>query len=208
VKQVYAFIDASNLFWGGRESIGFKISYSRLLKLLQDRFGVSKAFYYGGVRIFDFEYSILDNKALDLAKLTDHLKELKASKTEQAEMDLIDKTLEKIHFYQLLEGYGYTMRIKPAKVFYDEDDVNQERPILKANCDVDMTFDMMRFMSQYSGVVAMTGDGDFAAVLNYLKNQDRTVTVVSRWERTAKEIRQIVGDDFVDFSKLQRQIQY
>lgn len=206
-KPVYAFIDASNLFWGGKESIGFKIDYAKLYHYLQKNFKVAKAFYYGGIRIFDFEYSVLENKPLDLAKLTEHLTKLKDT-AESKDVALIEKSLSKVHFYQLLESYGYIMKIKPAKVFYDEDDENQERPILKANCDVDMTFDIMRYMQQYSGVVALTGDGDFTSVLSYLKYHNRKLTVVSRWDRTAKEIRILVGDDFVDFEKLRPIVQY
>jgi len=200
-KPVFCFIDASNLFWGGRASMGFGIDYKKLLEHIQNEYNVDKVFYYSGLRIFDFEYSILDNKAIDLAKLTEHLKELQA-KSDEKESLLIEKTLSKINFYQILEGYGYTMKIKPAKVFYDEDDENNEKPMLKANCDVDMTFDMMRYMEKYSGVLAMTGDGDFAAVLSYLKSHGRSVTIFSRWDRTAKEIRTIAGDNFVDFGRL------
>ena len=204
-KPVYAFIDASNLFWGGKESIGFKIDYKKLLDLLKNRFGAEKSFYYGGIRTFEFEYSYLDTKSLDLAKLEEHLK-LKFEQAEEKDKFAIEKSLNKVNFYRLLEGYGYIMKIKPAKVYYDEDDEEQERPLLKANCDVDMAFDMMRYMQQYSGVVALTGDGDFAAVLSYLKNHDRSVVVMSRWDRTAKEIREIAGENFVDFEKLRPQI--
>lgn len=200
-KSVYAFIDASNLFWGGKESIGFKINYKKLLEYLEREHGVSKAFYYSGLRIFDFDYSILDYEAMDFAKLTEHLKELQKNSDEKTQF-LIEKSLNKINFYQLLESYGYVMKIKPAKVYYDEDDENQERPILKANCDVDMTFDMMRYMQQYSGIIAMTGDGDFASVLNYLKTHGREVTVLSRWQRTAKEIKNIAEKKFIDLENL------
>lgn len=204
-NQVYAFIDASNLFWGGKESIGFRIDYKKLLNYLKENHHVTKAFYYGGLRIFDFEFSILDNKDLNLSLVEEYLQKIEAE-AEEKERILIQKSLNKVNFYKLLESYGYIMKIKPAKVFYSDDDEEQDAPILKANCDVDMTFDMMRYMQQYSGVVAMTGDGDFASVLSYLKAHDRGMTVVSRWDRTASEIRKIAGDDFVDFEKLRGQI--
>ena len=200
-KPFYAFIDASNLFWGGKESMGFGVDYRKLKKYLYDKFGVTKIFFYNGVRIFDFEYSILDPKPIDLALLVTHLKKMQEEASEK-DAALIEKTLSRINFYQRLEEFGYDLKIKPAKVFYDEDDENQEKPILKANCDVDMTFDMMRYMEQYSGVVAMTGDGDFAPVLQYLNSHERKVVVLSRWERTAKEIKKIAGDNFIDFSRL------
>jgi uncharacterized LabA/DUF88 family protein len=204
-KPVYSFIDASNLFWGGRESIGFGIDYKKLKEYLEKNYGVTKIFYYGGVRIFDFEYSILGQEKLDFQQLADYLKDLQSKSGEEDKIS-IEKSLNKINFYQILEGYGYDMKIKPAKVYHDEDDENGEKTVLKANCDVDMTFDLMRYMEQYSGVVVMTGDGDFAAVLNYLKNHDRTVTIFSRNHRTAKEIREIAGDNFVDFENLKNSI--
>jgi len=206
-KPFYAFIDASNLFWGGKESMGFGVDYRKLKKYLEDKFNVRKIFFYNGVRIYDYEYSILDPEPIDLAKLTAHLKELQ-TKAEEKDKPLLEKTLSRINFYQRLEEFGYCLKIKPAKVYYDEDDEKQEKPILKANCDVDMTYDMMRYMQQYSGIVAMTGDGDFAPVLNYLKNHDRKVVVLSRWERTAKEVKMVAGDDFIDFSKLRNIIRY
>lgn len=206
-KPFYAFIDASNLFWGGKESIGFGVDYRKLRRYLENKFGVSKIFFYNGVRIFDYEYSILDPEPLNLAKLTDHLKALEKEAPEK-EKPLLEKTLSRINFYQRLEEFGYYLKIKPAKVYYDEDDENQEHPILKANCDVDMTFDMMRYMEQYGGIVAMTGDGDFAPVLQYLKTHERKVVVLSRWERTAKEIKKIADENFVDFSRLKEIIKY
>lgn len=204
-NQVYAFIDASNLFWGGKESIGFRIDYKKLLNYLKQNHGVTKAFYYGGLRIFDFDFSILDNKDLNLSLVEEHLQKAEAE-AEEKERLLIQKSLNKVNFYKLLESYGFIMKIKPAKVFYSDEDEEQTAPILKANCDVDMTFDMMRYMQQYSGVVAMTGDGDFASVLSYLKSHDRSIIIVSRWDRTASEIRKIAGEDFVDFEKLRGQI--
>jgi len=206
-KPVYAFIDASNLFWGGRESMGFGIDYKKFKEHLEKSYNVAKVFYYGGLRIFDFEYSVLDYEKIDFEKLTEHLKTLQANSNE-ADKEAIEKSLNKINFYQILESYGYIMKIKPAKVFHDDDDENGEKTVLKANCDVDMTFDMMRYMQQYSGIICMTGDGDFAAVLNYLNHHDRPVTIFSRNRRTAKEIREIAGDNFIDFENLRPIIEY
>jgi len=72
-KPVYAFVDASNLFYGGEKSLGWKIDYKKLLRYLKEKYGVSRIFYYGGIETFNFEYSILDNKPMDLKKLLNHL---------------------------------------------------------------------------------------------------------------------------------------
>ncbi|MFH1838276.1 MAG: hypothetical protein ABH808_02140 [Candidatus Kuenenbacteria bacterium] len=56
-KQItYAFIDASNLFYGGEKSLGWKIDYQKLLKYLKEKYEISKAFYFGGVKIHNFKY--------------------------------------------------------------------------------------------------------------------------------------------------------
>ena len=49
--RTYAFIDASNLFYGGEKSLGWKIDYAKLLEYLKHKYGVSKAFYFGGVEL-------------------------------------------------------------------------------------------------------------------------------------------------------------
>lgn len=47
--KTYAFIDASNLFYGGEKSLGWKIDYSKLIKYLKEKYKVSEVFYFGGV---------------------------------------------------------------------------------------------------------------------------------------------------------------
>ncbi len=49
--RTYAFIDASNLFYGGEKSLGWKIDYAKLLEYLKHKYGASKAFYFGGVEL-------------------------------------------------------------------------------------------------------------------------------------------------------------
>jgi len=53
-KPIYAFVDASNLFYGGQKSLGWNIDYKKLIKYLKDKYSVSKTFYYGGVETFGF----------------------------------------------------------------------------------------------------------------------------------------------------------
>lgn len=70
------------------------------------------------------------------------------------------------------------------------------------------TFDLMRMMGQYSEAVVLSGDGDFAIVLNYLKSKKRRITILARGERTAKEIRQLVGSNFRDFTRLRTKLEF
>ena len=44
-KRVYAFIDASNLFYGSEKSLGWKIDYLKLLVYLKKKYRVARSLY-------------------------------------------------------------------------------------------------------------------------------------------------------------------
>ncbi|HRY76957.1 MAG TPA: NYN domain-containing protein [Candidatus Paceibacterota bacterium] len=206
-KPIYVFIDASNLFYGGERSLGWKIDYNKLWAYLKQKYGASEAFYYGGIELYDFNYSILDYyKPIDLTELIEHLtnKLKEGDHFNEAEILLLGKHIQRAKFYRKLESFGYKLRLKPVKIYYGDD----EKPVKKANCDVDMTFDLMRLMEKYSGAVILSGDGDFVPVLSYLRHKERAITVLARSERTAREIKQLVGGDFKDFHYLREILKY
>ena len=73
-KTAYAFIDASNLFYGGEKSLGWSIDYQKLIGYLKSKYGVSEIYYYGGIETHSFAYSVIDfHIPIDLEKLLDHL---------------------------------------------------------------------------------------------------------------------------------------
>ena len=41
----------------------------------------------------------------------------------------------------------------------------------KGNMDVEMTIDIIHFKKEYKEVILFTGDSDFLALVNYLKNE-------------------------------------
>lgn len=194
-KPNFAFIDASNLFYGGEKSLGWKIDYKKLIKYIKTKYFVKKVFYYGGVELNGFSYSILDKKPIDLNKLIVYL--------EKKSKDNL-KTISRIKFYLKLAQFGYLLQLKPVKIFHESGGKISK----KANCDVDMTFDLMRYMEDYSDVLVLSGDGDFAIVLKYLMKLGKKVTVLARGERTARDIRQLVGKNFRDFSYLRELIKF
>ena len=204
-KSIYAFIDASNLFYGGEKSLGWKIDYKKLIHYIKKQYKVSKVYYYGGVETDGFDYSVLDKKPLNLNSLVSHLRrKLKQKRLPEATIVILGKHIQRVKFYRKLAEFGYTLRLKPVKIYRDE----AGKTTKKANCDVDMTFDLMRLFNEYSGVLILSGDGDFAVVLKYLKEKGKKVTILARGERTAREIRQLVGGDFRDFSKLRTKLEF
>lgn len=194
-KPVFAFIDASNLFYGGEKSLGWKIDYKKLIKYIKTKYLIKKVFYYGGVELNGFPYSILDKEPINLIKLIKYLK--------QKNDDNI-KPIARIKFYLKLAQFGYLLQLKPVKIFHEPDGKISK----KANCDVDMTFDLMRYLKDYSDVLVLSGDGDFAIVLKYLMKLGRKVTVLARGERTARDIRQLAGKNFRDFNYLRELIKF
>ena len=151
--------------------------------------------FYGGVELDGFPYSILDKEPINLIKLIKYLKQ---------KNDNNIKPIARIKFYLKLAQFGYLLQLKPVKIFHEPDGKISK----KANCDVDMTFDLMRYIKDYSDVLILSGDGDFAIVLKYLMELGRKVTVLARGERTARDIRQLVGGDFRDFVRLRKEIEF
>jgi len=188
----WAFIDASNLFYGGKKNLGWSIDYNKLIKYIKRKYKVTKVFYYAGVELSGFKYSVLKDEEIDLHKLLKHLI------TENKQIDI-----QRVKFYLKLQEFGYYLKLKPVKILKSDGKVEK-----KANCDVDLTFDLMRYKDRYGNVLVLSGDGDFIVVLKYLQSIGKKVYVLARAERTAREIKQLVGGEFRDFVRLRNELEY
>ena len=196
--KTFAFIDASNLFYGGKKSLGWSVDFQKLFKYLQDRFEVSNVYYFGGVEIHKFPFDYLTNDTVSLKDLerylVDYTEKNKKDLT-SAMLVLLDRHLKQVYFYQKLEKFGFQLILKPVKMYEDEEG-NQKR---KANCDVEMAFYMMRDKNAFERVVILSGDGDFLPVLKHLREvEKKEVLVLARGPRTAKEIKRFAGDKFIN----------
>ena len=204
--KTYAFVDASNLFYGGEKSLGWKIDYEKLLKYLTKKYGVNRFFYFGGVEIHNFVYDYQNNETVSLKDLKKHLQNViknEGNKLNEAQLLLIGRHLQRVKFYSHLERFGYQLYLKPVKL-YDQEDGTTKR---KANCDVDMAFHLMKENINFDRVLILSGDGDFLPVLKHLQEIGKQIIVLGRASRTAKEIRQFAGSNFRDFEYLKNQIQ-
>ncbi len=196
--KTYAFIDASNLFYGGKKSLGWSVDFEKLFKYLMDRFEVSNIYYFGGIEIHQFPFDYLNNETVPLKELekylVDYIEKNKKSLT-GAMLTLLDRHLKQVRFYRKLERFGFQLILKPVKIYTDEEG-NQKR---KANCDVDMAFYMMREKNKFERVIILSGDGDFLPVLKYLREvAKKEVLVLARGPRTAREIKKFAGDKFIN----------
>ena len=205
--KTFVFVDASNLFYGGEKSLGWKIDYQKLLLYLKEKYKVSEVFYFGGVEIHDFPYNYQTEETVSIKTLEKHLINLlknDGEKLDEAHILLIGRHLQRVRFYLKLEKFGYKLFLKPVKL-YEQDDGTTKR---KANCDVDMAFHLMKEKDNFDRVIILSGDGDFLPVLKHLKQTGKQVLVLARGKRTAKEIRQFAGDKFLDFTRLKHRLSF
>lgn len=205
--KTLAFIDASNLFYGGEKSLGWKIDYQKLLDYLKEKYEIQQALYFGGVEIHNFKFDYLKNESVPVNEIeeyfVDFIKMKKQTLKEQIFL-LFNVYLQKVKFYKKLETFGYKLYLKPVKFYKTEEGLIKR----KANCDVDMAFHLMKEKDNFDRVIILSGDGDFLPVLKYLKSQNKEVIVLARGSRTAREIRQFVGSNFRDFVRLESKIKF
>ena len=203
--KTFVFIDASNLFYGGEKSLGWKIDYKKLFAYLKEKYEASRIFYFGGVEIHNFKYDYQKDDTVPIAQLEIYLLGLienKEKEFNEAEILLLGRHLQRVRFYLKLLQFGYRLFLKPVKL-YDQEDGTTKR---KANCDVDMAFHLMKEKDTFEKAVVLSGDGDFLPVLKYLKEIKKEVVILARGPRTAKEIKQFAGSDFRDFVYLRELI--
>jgi uncharacterized LabA/DUF88 family protein len=199
--RTYAYIDASNLFYGGKKSLGWSIDLEKLYKYLQERYQVSQVYYFGGVEIHQFPYDYLSNETVPIKELEKYLIgyiEKNKHEITNAKLVLLDRHLKRVRFYLKIERFGYKLVLKPVKTFEDEDG----NPVRKANCDVDLAFYLMRDKSAFERTIILSGDGDFLPVLKFLRESKKEVLILSRAPRTAREIKKFAGEKFMDFTYL------
>ena len=205
--ETLAFVDASNLFYGGEKSLGWKIDYQKLLNYLKSKYNVNRVLYFGGAEIYKFDFDYLKNETIPIIELEKYLTSFlkkEGDKLSEAMLLLLHRHLQRVRFYLKLQKFGYELHLKPVKL-YEQEDGSTKR---KANCDVDMAFYLMKEKDNFDRVLILSGDGDFLPVLKYLKEQGKGIVILARGPRTAREIRQFAGSNFRDFEYLKYRLHF
>lgn len=203
--KTYIFIDASNLFYGGKKSLGWSIDHEKLRVYLKEKYNALEVYYFGGVEIYKFHFDYIKNETVPVKELEKYLFDLikeKGDTMTEAEIILLNRHYRRVRFYVKLEKLGYQLVLKPVKTFDDP----EGNPVRKANCDVDMTLMLATKKNDFDRAVVLSGDGDFLPVLKYLKVIGKEVLVLARGPRTAKEIKQFAGSKFMDFEYLRERL--
>ena len=102
------------------------------------------------------------------------------------------KSGEEKAFFDALSELGIEIRSKDLKEFYSG--------VKKANWDVGLAVDAICVAPGVDAIVIISGDGDFAPMVEYLKNQGKRVEVVAFGKTTAQELIE-VADEFINLDQ-------
>ena len=141
---------------------------------------------------------------VDFKKLYKYLKERYECKKIYYFGGKEEKNEKQMKFYKKLESFGFKLVLKPVKIFKQPGG----KQVRKANCDVDLTFYAMRDRDEFSRIIMLSGDGDFEILLKYFVEKKKVLVVIANGSRTAREIRQLVGERFTDLKSLKLILEY
>ncbi|MBI2120673.1 MAG: NYN domain-containing protein [Parcubacteria group bacterium] len=96
---------------------------------------------------------------------------------------------EEKNFFDALEKMGIETKTKDLQIFFGG--------AKKADWDVGLAVDAIRFASKVDAVVIVSGDGDFVPLVEYLKHLGVQVEVISFGKSTSAKLRE-AADDFID----------
>ncbi|MBI2053975.1 MAG: NYN domain-containing protein [Candidatus Staskawiczbacteria bacterium] len=99
------------------------------------------------------------------------------------------KTGEEKPFFEALSKLGIETRVRDLQEFYGG--------AKKADWDVGIVIDAIRTSPGLDVIVLVSGDGDFIALVEYLKNQGKRVEVMAFGRTTSAKLKE-VADEFID----------
>jgi len=108
----------------------------------------------------------------------------------------VDNRNEKqLKLYQKMKSWGYELRLNEVKNF-----VNTKGEFYqKADVDARMAFESMKYEDEYDQAVFITGDGDFYWLFEHLVAIKEKVWLMSSPAKTAKELRRLFAQKFINF---------
>ena len=99
------------------------------------------------------------------------------------------KTGEEKPFFEALTKLGIETKEKELQEFFGG--------AKKADWDVGMAVDAIRFAETVDAIVLVSGDGDFLPLVEYLKNKGKQVELVAFEETTSSKLKE-AADGFID----------
>lgn len=194
-EGVFVFIDAENVR-NSLQAMGYRdFDYEKLYEWLTKKKGVTRVYLYGAIETGD------------------------TARTQK---------------YQELEELGYIVSPKKVTIYAQKPlsiavecpecehefiHKHQRRSKPKANCDVELTLDVMNngIRGRYSRIIVFSGDGDFGKLYDYVSTQldggSKEVTVYSPMRmpaalRTSKSLKNMAKTGVINLHPLEVVAQY
>ena len=199
--KTYCFVDSSNLFYGGIGRMTWKVDYEKLAEYLRKKYSVEKIFYYSGIETHGYEPILGYDEEYPIKDLFRYLSKL-ARSTKGNEKEILEKDIKRVKFLIKIQSFGYILRLKPVKHIKSYDGSIK----MKANCDVDLTFDVMRLEKKFDNLLLLSGDGDFEILVKYFKESGRDFLVFANAWSTAHVFRYEYKEYFKEFSTMKEKI--
>jgi len=99
---------------------------------------------------------------------------------------------EEAPFFEALEKVGIEIKTKDLQIFYGG--------AKKADWDVGLAIDAIKFANKVDAIILATGDGDFIPLVEYVRNQGCQVEVITFGRSASSKLKEEV-DDFIDMDK-------
>lgn len=147
--KVYAFIDNQNLNMGVQK-FGWKMDWRKFRKLLQDEFGVQKAFMFIG-----------------------YMPENEDLYTQMHEAGYL------VVLKPTLEMYAKPEAEKKPGDEKNEAKPEHVRPPTKGNTDAELVMYVMKELPNYDKAIIVSGDGDFYSIVEYLEQQGKLLHLMA-----------------------------
>lgn len=91
-----------------------------------------------------------------------------------------------------MENVGFEVKTKDLQIF--------PGGMKKGNWDVGIAVDILRFSKRVDAIILVSGDGDFADLLNYLKHEGVKTEVAAFGKTCSAKLRE-VADEFLDLDE-------
>ena len=111
------------------------------------------------------------------------------------------KRLNQEKFLRMLKNNGFIIRTKPVKQIRIANGLYQ----WKADFDVELAMDMLDHLEQYDSAILLSGDSDFAPVIDRVKKHNKLVVVMSVKGHISKEL--LERAKYVNLKKLRSEIE-
>ena len=137
---------------------------------------------------------------MNFEKLIKYLKERFGANRVLYYAGLDAENKKQLVFYEILQKFGYELKLVPVKRFNDG--------TRKGDVDARLTFEAMKYFNNYDKAVFLTGDGDYYWLLEYLLEKQKEIKLIAHTQSTAKELKKLFGGEFTDISRLKELLEF